>query len=605
MRIGANYESFECDFTVWAPNRKNVTLMLNEGKQRIEMGKEINGYWTTKIKKVTAGAEYFYLLDDEFLKPDPATYYQPKGVFGPSAIVDHKAFEWADYNWRGLELKDLIFYELHVGAFSPEGTFKAINSRLKELCDFGVNAIELMPITQFSGKRGWGYDSVFPFAVQDSYGHPDDLKALINEAHKQGLAVFLDFVYNHTGPEGNVLNDFGPYFKTDKLTAWGPTINLDGENCLGVRNFFLENALNWFGHYHIDGIRLDAVLWMYDNSQKHFLQELNQAVAEYAEKVNRKLHMIAESGFNDPKVLFPFEKGGFNFDAQWLDDYQHALFVQLTNEKEGYYKDYLKFDYLLEALTYGYVYVEKDPTFRRRRPDELFDWISAYRLIVFSQNHDQVGNRLLGDRLISLSGLEAAKVAAGIVLLSPYVPLLFMGEEYGETVPFLFFTDYSGKELSAAIREGRRKEFFNFNWQGEVPDPQSLETFSKSKINWQQRYQGIGSKILAYYKTLIKLRRNLPALQASKQRNIKQLSNQGKVLFFKKQKGNSEAVVIANFGKDACPIELPFDSRYVKVIDSLAVDFGGSGMILPNELMSKITVPGLNFAVYSNLEVSC
>jgi maltooligosyltrehalose trehalohydrolase len=337
-----------------------------------------------------------------------------------------------------------------------------------------------MPITTFPGQRNWGYDGVFPFSVHANYGAPDDLKALVDECHQNGIALFVDFVYNHLGPEGNCLNDYGPYFLSTRMGRWGPTVNLDGELSGGVRNYFMENTLHWFNHYHIDGIRLDAVLSMVDTSPTHFLSELNRTVDSQCELTGKLQHLIAESGYNVPPVLLPAERGGLGFDAQWLDDFQHAVFALVTGEREGYYKDYGKIEDIAEALTDGYLYIGNEKDYQRRPPYESYQWIAADKFIVFSQNHDQIGNRLLGDRLTTKSGVESTKVAAGLVLLSPYVPLLFMGEEYGETAPFLFFTDYTGKTLQDAIMEGRRKEFENFHWVGEVPNPQNVGTFEKS-----------------------------------------------------------------------------------------------------------------------------
>jgi len=603
MRVGATFHKDNCEFTVWAPNAGNVKLTFEEGKQFIDMTRMANGYWTTHLKRVNSGLEYMFQLDSNPPKPDPASHFQPKGVFGPSSVIDHEKYFWEDKNWRGLELKELVFYETHVGTFTPQGTFKAMQDRIVELAEFGINTVELMPVTQFSGSRGWGYDGVFPFAVQNSYGTPDELKALIDKCHSYGVAVFLDFVYNHIGPEGNVLNDYAPYFSNERMTTWGPTINLDGANSNGVRNFFLENTLHWFRDYHIDGIRLDAILWITDGNPKHFLSELNQAVAGYAQETGHRLYMIAETGYNEPAVLTSTNDSGYGFDAQWLDDYHHALFSVLTGENQSYYRDFTKLEHLADAYTDAYVYVKKPPEFRRRLPEESFRQIPAYRFLVFSQNHDQIGNRLLGDRLVTISGVEAAKVAAGLVLLSPYIPLLFMGEEYRETAPFLFFTDYQGEELAHAIREGRRKEFNEFHWTGEVLDPQSVECFTKSKLNWQNRGQGVNGKIAAYYKTLLGLRKTHPALQVDKDRNIKTASTQSKVLLIEKQKNTSNALILANLGKEAQTIQARFENG-LKILDSMSSVFGGSGEKLPEKILPEINVPGYCFAVYQKQEES-
>ncbi len=601
MHVGATYYQGNCEFIVWAPNAGNVKLTLEDGKKLIDMTSIDDGYWTTHVEGVKLDAEYMFFLDTKPPKPDPASQYQPKGVFGPSKVVNHESFVWKDTTWHGLEFKDLVFYEVHVGTFTSEGTFKAMQNRIAELSDFGITALELMPITQFSGSRGWGYDGVFPFAVQNSYGTPDDLKLLVDECHTRGVAVFLDFVYNHIGPEGNILNDYAPYFTNERMTTWGPTINLSGPNSHGVQNFFLENTLHWFRDYHIDGVRLDAILWIADNRRKHFLAELNQAVATFAKEAKRKIYMVAETGYNEPTVLAPVDEGGYGFDAQWLDDFQHSLFTQLTNEKASYYKDFTEPEHLADTFTDAYVYVKKPPEFRRRRPEESFRHIPACKFVVFSQNHDQIGNRLLGDRLTTISGVEASKVAAGLVLLSPYVPLLFMGEEYGETAPFLFFTDYQGRELADAIREGRKKEFADFHWNGEVPDPQSLDSFYKSKINWENRSQKQTGKILAYYKTLLTLRKKLPILQIGNDRNIKSVTTHGKMLLIEKQKNNQKAFIIANLSNEPQNIVNQIEESQ-KILDSTDTAFDGAGSSLPGKPTEDMKIPSYCFALYLNRE---
>jgi len=601
LHVGADYSDGTCRFSVWAPNHNHVTLSLTAENQHYPMDKFVAGYWTHTAEGLEPGTTYMFELDGKETKPDPASHYQPDGVFGPSQVIDHDAFRWKDRGWRGLDLKDLVFYEMHVGAFTPQGTFKAALERIKELQELGVNAVELMPITQFSGKRNWGYDGVFPFAVQNSYGAPDDLKALVNECHTLGVALFLDFVYNHLGPEGNCLNSYGPYFPATSIGKWGANINLDGPKNDGVRNYFIENTLHWLNHYHIDGIRLDSVLSMHDSSPKHFLQELNEKVHSYAETSSRKVYLIAESGYNTPTVLKSPDKGGYGFDAQWLDDFQHALFALITGEREGYYGGYGSIQDLAEALTDGYVYVGDEPDYKRKSPKESYSWIPADQLIVFSQNHDQVGNRLLGNRLASISGFEAAKLAAGIVLLSPYVPLLFMGEEYGETAPFQFFTDYQSKELTEAVREGRKKEFVHFHWKDEAPDPQNPETFERSKLDWQHRYTGRGQKIAAYYRALIELRKKHPIFQVQLNRQIRHVTNQENILFIHKQSGEAEAGIIANLSKDPATYSFHFEEDvYVKVLDSADFAWDGSGPTLPTLAVKgdDHQIGGFNLAVF-------
>jgi len=602
LYVGADFQDGTCRFIVWAPNQKRLTLVLPKENQYFSMDKSAGGYWTTTIEGLEADTRYLYELDNKTQTPDPASHYQPEGVFGASQVIDHDVFRWSDQQWCGLDLKDLIFYELHVGTFTQEGTLQAVQNRIKTLRELGINAVELMPIMQFSGKRNWGYDSVFPFAVHNSYGEPNGLKALVNECHNQGVALFVDCVYNHLGPEGSCLNNYGPYFPSTQLGRWGASINLDGPQSEGVRNYFLENLFHWLNHYHLDGIRLDAVLSMHDKSPRHFLVELNEKTHAYAKTTGRKTYLIAESGYNIPQVLTPIDKGGFGFDAQWLDDFQHAVFALLTGEHEGYYGDYGRIEDLAETLTEGFVFVGDEPNYKRKRPEESYRWLAADQFIVFSQNHDQVGNRLLGERLATLAGFEAAKLSAGIVLLSPYVPLLFMGEEYGETAPFQFFVDYQNKTLSEAVRTGRKKEFASFHWQGEVPDPQSPQTFEQSTLNWQTRNTEQGQKILSYYHALIELRRKHPLFQPQTQRQIKHLYIKKPVLFVHKQSDNAEeAGIIANCANTPTRYTFPFEGGpYVKVLDSADFAYAGLGSLLPTLANSgdTYTIGAFNLAVF-------
>ena len=613
MRVGANYQgNSTCGFTVWAPKLSEVKLMLTKENEKLTMTNNGHGYWTLRVNGVKPGTNYMYELDGEVIKPDPASHFQPNGVFGSSEVINHEAFTWLDSDWIGLDIEELIFYEIHVGTFTPEGTFKASITRIKELSESGVNAIELMPISQFSGSRNWGYDGVFPYAVQNTYGTPNDLKEFVSECHKNGVALFIDLVYNHIGPEGNCLNDYAPYFSATRMGRWGPRINLDGACSDSVRNFFLENTLYWLSRYHIDGVRFDAVLAMPDTSPTNFFQELTNAVQENASKSGKKLHLIAElGGYNEPKILAPIEKGGFGFDAQWLEDYHHALFTLLTGEREGYYRNYGSMQDMIEALSDAYLYVGIDGgelSFRRRAPDESYRGIAANKFIVFSQNHDQIGNRLLGDRLTSIAGFEAAKLSAGMVLLSPYVPLLFMGEEFGETASFMFFTDYQSSELKEAVKMGRKKEFAQFHWEGRVPDPQSIITFEQSRINWQLRYLDIGKKIGDYYRALIKLRKNLQLFHSKANRQIQFLKEEsGKLLFIEKRNQDSEAITIANFDKKSKGFTFPFKGFFRKILDSSEAAWGGQGSNLPKaaEHGENLEVKGFGFSVFlkSNEEV--
>ncbi len=377
----------------------------------------------------------------------------------------------------------MIMYELHAGTFIPEGTFDAVIPGLDHLKDLGINATDIMPVAQFPGERNWGYDGVYPFAVQNSYGGPDGLKRIVNECHTKGIAVILDVIYNHLGPEGNYLRDYGPYFTDRYKTPWGQAINFDGPYSNEVRNFFIENALSWLKNYHIEGLRIDAIHGIYDMSAQPFLPELAERVEEFSQQEGRKFYLIAESDLNNSYALRPRDSGGSGLDALWCDDFHHALHTLLTGETDGYYVDFGKIGHLVKSFREGFVYSGQYSAFRKRNHGNSSADIPPDRFVVFSQNHDQTGNRLKGERLSSLVSFESLKLAAGVVLLSPYIPLIFMGEEYGETAPFLFFISHSDPELIKAVRQGRKDEFKTFNWKDEPPDPQDIETFMRSKLD--------------------------------------------------------------------------------------------------------------------------
>jgi maltooligosyltrehalose trehalohydrolase len=604
MLVGANFQGGSCSFTVWAPYHKQVKLLLTSENEQLDMQQAGDGYFTLQTHRAKPSDTYLYQLDGGKTKPDPASHYQPKGVFGASAVIDHASYVWGDAGWGGLDLEDMIFYEVHVGAFTAEGTFRAMLPRIRELADFGFNAVELMPIVQFSGRRNWGYDGVFPFAVQNTYGEPDDLKALVDECHRRGVALFLDLVYNHVGPEGNCLNDYGPYFPADRLGRWGPKINLDGDGSLGVREYFLQNTRHWFSHYHIDGIRLDAVFTMNDNSAKHFLRELAEETSALSEATGRKFHLVSESGFHIPEVLAPPELGGYGFDGEWLDDYQHAVFAAITGERKGYYSNYGSMSDVVEALNKGYINVGNELGFKGKSRGVSYGEVAANQLVVFSQNHDQVGNRLLGDRLISIAGLEAAKLAAGMVLLSPYVPLLFMGEEYGETAPFLFFTDFQDPKLIAGVREGRKREFTAFRWRGEPADPQSLGTYEKSKVDWRLRQSEKGKKMLGYFRGLLELRKS-PLFHPQKNRQVKNAqTKQDKILFVQKQNQTSQGIIAANFSGSPLKTTFPYEGVYKKIFDSSAEVWNGLGATLPAVTAKGdvLAFGGFNFALFLSVK---
>ncbi|HEY9649768.1 MAG TPA: malto-oligosyltrehalose trehalohydrolase, partial [Coleofasciculaceae cyanobacterium] len=418
MKIGSNYlGEGRCEFSVWAPTHDDVAVQLVSPENRIiPMKKDEQGYFKVLAENIQPGTFYFYKIagDD---RPDPASYYQPKDVHGPSEVVDHSTMNWTDTNWSGVPLENMIIYELHVGTFTPEGTFEAIIPRLRELCEFGVNAIEIMPVAQFPGDRNWGYDGAYPYAVQTSYGGPEGLKKLVDACHQEGLSVILDVVYNHFGPEGNYNSQFGPYFVEKYKTPWGMAINFDDVHSDGVRNYFVENALYWFQNYHIDALRLDAVHAIYDLGAKHILREISEEVATLSERMGRKLYLIAESDLNDVRVIQEREVGGHGMDAQWSDDFHHALHALLTGEQRGYYQDFGQCQQLAKAYKESFVYSWQYSLHRRRYHGNDANDRPGHQFVVCTQNHDQVGNRMLGERLTHLVSFEALKLAAGALML--------------------------------------------------------------------------------------------------------------------------------------------------------------------------------------------
>ena len=507
--LGANRRADgDWEFSVWAPERHKIALHLVGTHERfIPMTKNQCGYYQVHLNDIEPESRYVYQLDDLQEYPDPASRFQPDGVHGPSEIIDLVAFQWTDANWRAPSLKESILYELHVGTYSNKGSLDGVCSHLAELADLGVTTIELMPVAQFPGSRNWGYDGVYPFAVQDSYGGPLALQRLVNAAHAQGLAVALDVVYNHLGPEGNYLGQFGPYFSDRYRTPWGQAINFDGPHSGPVRQFFIENALFWFEQFHIDVLRLDAIHGIYDFGAFHILAELEKHVQLASKRLGRELCLIAESDLNDARVLWPGEKGGYGLPGQWSDDFHHSLNTLLTRETQGYYSDFGSVDHLAGVLRDGWFYQGQYSKFRRRRHGNSPAGISRSHFVVFSQNHDQVGNRACGERLSALVDFEAQKLAAGMTLLSPFIPLLFMGEEYGEPSPFLYFTSHGDKDLIESVRRGRREEFSEFGWSEEVPDPQDETTFAKSKLQHHLRDSDPHHVLLLFYQELIRFRR--------------------------------------------------------------------------------------------------
>ena len=585
-----------CSFLVWAPRAKKAEVRITFPNERIiAMQSSEHGYFYADVPNVSPGTLYRYRLDGKIERPDPASRFQPQGVHGPSQVLDNH-FPWTDDAWHGLPLDKYVLYELHVGTFTPKGTFDAILPRIADLKHLGITAIELMPVAQFPGNRNWGYDGVYPYAVQESYGGPAALKRLVNACHEQGVAIVLDVVYNHLGPEGNYSADFGDYFTDLYKTPWGQSLNFDASGSDEVRRYFIENALQWVTDFHFDALRLDAIHAIVDPSAIPFLQELAGEVHRRAKELNRPVYLLPESNRNDAREVTPTDAGGLGLDSVWNDDFHHALHVLLTGEQTGYYKDFHGIEDLARAFRNGFVYAGEHSKYRGRRHGNSSEKIPGEGLIVFAQNHDQVGNRLLGDRLAQTASFEQLKLAAGTVLLAPYVPLLFMGEDYGEIAPFQYFVSHGDPALVEAVRKGRAEEFARFRWAGEIPDPQSEETFRRSKLNWELRREGRHCVLLEFYRELLRLRRETPALALlDKSSTIVTTLQHEKTLFVIRRSGASEILALFNF--DARPVQLLLPllaGRWHKQLDSAEQRWEGEGSEVPDSIDPSV---GVKFSV--------
>lgn len=592
MQLGAKIvDGDRCAFRVWAPRADSVEVHITGSPGRLmplKPGEQ--GYWEGVVAGVGPGSRYFFRLNGEHDRPDPASRYQPDGVHGPSEIIDQGAFAWSDHRWDGVSLEDLIIYELHVGTFTPEGTFAAVIPHLPELREMGVTAIEIMPVAQFPGERNWGYDGVHPFAVQKSYGGPDGFKALVDACHGEGLALILDVVYNHLGPEGNYLREFAPYFTDRYHTPWGEAINFDGPGSDEVRAYFIENALDWFRDYHVDALRLDAVHAIYDFSARTFLQELAERARQYSLEAGRPHLLIAESDLNDVRLIRTAEQGGYGLDAQWHDDFHHALRTLLTGDRQGYFQDFGSSEDLCKAFREGFVYDWRYSSYRQRHHGSSSRQRPARQFVVCSQNHDQIGNRMKGERLITVAGFEAAKTAAAAVLFSPYIPLLFMGEEYGEDAPFLFFVSFPDPDLAEAVRRGRREEFSAFAWKGEPPDPQDPETYRRSRLNREKRRQGPNRTMFDFYRQLLRLRKELPALRHPDKENLESGTIAGSLaLWLNRGRGPDRVIALFNFGREKVPLDFPASAgAWKKLLDSAEELWRGPGSRLPQNLNGPV-----------------
>jgi maltooligosyltrehalose trehalohydrolase len=499
------------EFRVWAPRPRRVELVL--GDRRLPMTSSGGGWWARRVKDADPGTDYAFSLDGGAPRADPRSGFQPAGIDGCSRLVDHGRFAWSDGQWRGRPLPGSVIYECHIGTFSDAGTFAGAIDHLGYLADLGISALQIMPVAQFPGARGWGYDPISLFAPHHGYGGPDGLKRLIDAAHRRGLAVILDVVYNHLGPRGNYLPEFGPYFTSRYLTAWGEAVNFDGPGSDQVRRFVIDNALMWLRDYHCDGLRIDAAHAISDSSATHVLAELTDEVRALAAHLGKPLFVIAESDQNDPKIVRQAAAGGYGLDACWADEWHHALHATLTGEADGWYRDFGPLPVLAKALRQAWVHDGTYSRFRDRVHGKPPTGLAGSQFVVCTQNHDQVGNRAAGDRSAALMSQARLRVAAALLLTSPFVPMIFQGEEWGASTPFPYFTDHSDAELAQAVRNGRQAEFAAFGWDpADVLDPQDQATFDRARLDWAEPGQAGHAELLAWYRALIGLRAALPAL---------------------------------------------------------------------------------------------
>jgi maltooligosyltrehalose trehalohydrolase len=579
---------------VWAPEASHLSVVLEDRDIEIPLIRDAHGYFSGEVTGASVGDRYRLRLDDALLA-DPASRFQPEGVHGPSQIVESQ-FPWQHDAWTLPPRPEWVIYELHVGSFTEEGTFAAIIPHLPYLQDLGVTAIEIMPVAQFPGSRNWGYDGVFPYAVQHSYGGPDGLRELVDAAHGLVMAVILDVVYNHLGPEGSVIHRFGPYFTDNYHTPWGDALNYDGPGSDEVRAFFIQSALMFLEEFRVDGFRLDAIHQIYDCHGQPFLADLADAVHGRAAALGREAFLIAESDLNDTRVIQPRERNGFGLDAQWADDFCHALETQLIGEASHYTPDFAPFADLAAAMEQAFVYTGQYSQMRRRHFGKPTGDVRNDQFVVFMQNHDQIGNRPGGKRLGHHITFVQRKLAAATLLLSPFMPMLFMGEEYGEPNPFLYMTDHNDADLVEAVRQGRKAEFghWDLDTDDAAPDPQAEETFIRSRVQIglhlddtleaSAEHQGLH----AAYRTLIALRRQFPVITDPEAERTVTALEPKRMLLLHARNSEGEAFAILHFGDGPFTLDLPWPAgEWTRRFDASEARFNGRGAIGPNLVTSE------------------
>lgn len=617
-------------FRVWAPLARKLELELIAPRAEfLAMEPLAQGYWQVDVPELTAGALYRFRLGRELVRPDPASHFQPHGVHGPSALVDHEAHVWHDQGFVPPPLSELILYEIHLGTFTPEGTCEAAAQRLADLAALGATAVQVMPVGQFPGSRNWGYDGVYPFSVHHAYGGPDGFKRFVAACHAQGLAVILDVVYNHLGPEGNYLRNFGPYFTDRYKTPWGEAVNFDGPESDHVRHYFFQNILHWLTRYHVDGFRLDATHAIHDQRPRPFLRELADLVRAYGTTHGRTPLLLAENDLNDPRLATAAAAGGLGLSGIYNEDFHHSVHAWLTGERHGYYRDYGSMAHLVRTLDLGFAYTGQYSSYRRRGHGEDPSALPAEALVAFLQNHDQTGNRAYGERLAALLPFEALKVAAGLLLLSPFTPLLFMGEEYGEDRPFLYCVSHGDAGLIQAVRAGRLAEFAGLRQEDRPPpDPQAETTFHRSKLDWDKRTVGHHGHLLAWHRELTRLRKQMSPGMAGRKRSTVLLADETGLLVLEGRLG--PAPLLCLFNLSAAEQRLAGDAWgrlgerprpqppqagtapsgaadpggcWQNILDSTEARWGGPGSSTPRPLARGATLGGWSLAVYVRQEV--
>lgn len=597
------------EFRVWAPRASSLAVRIEGARETTApMTRGDDGVFEVRVPSARAGDEYMYVIDGDLARPDPVSRWQPRGVHGPSRVVDPRAFASADIAFRAPELRDLVIYELHVGTFTPEGTFDAAAQKLGHLRELGVNAIELMPVAEFPGARNWGYDGVYPYAPQSTYGGPEGLSRLVAACHRAGIAVILDVVYNHLGPEGNYLANYGPYFTDRYRTPWGSALNFDGADSDHVRDYFVDNALYWLNEHRFDGLRFDAIHGIFDFGARHILEEIAGAAHAEAARAGRRAILIAESDLNDPRVITPSERGGLGLDAQWSDDFHHALHARLAGARHGYFTDFGGVAAIEKALADGFVYDGAYSAFRRRKHGRSSSGCAGDALVVYTQNHDQIANGSGGSRHTSLLSPAAARLAAVALLTAPNVPMLFMGQEHGETAPFSYFTSHGDPGLAEAVREGRRAEFAGFGWEHALADPQDPATFERSKLDWTKLSRAPHGQMLALHRDLLRLRREHACLRNGRKDllAIEAHEERGFMIVQRWDPSGSTALVLLNFAPrpERLPILSAVGPRWELALYTADPRYGGDGPAPPALLDASggappyVPCPGSSAIVY-------